>query len=109
VRAVGGGAPTSAPATQRFWVASSSGPGARTLKWDPHGGSWTVVVMNADARPGIGVRADLGARMPAVLWIAIGLLIAGLVFLAGGGLLIAVAIRGRRAGRESADAPTTAA
>src|SRR5919198_366313 len=101
VQAVGGGTPRSAPGTQHFWVASSTGPGARTLKWDPHGGSWTVVVMNANAQPGIGVRADLGARMPAVLWIAIGLLIAGAVFLAGGGLVIAGAIRGRRA---SADA-----
>jgi hypothetical protein len=109
MEAVGGGTPAVAPATQHFWVASSSGPGARTLKWDPHSGSWTVVVMNASARPGIGVRADLGARMPAVLWIAIGLLIAGAVFLAGGGLLIAGAIRGRRPSRANAAAavPTT--
>jgi hypothetical protein len=102
VKTVGGGSPASAPGTQQFWVASSTGLGARTLKWDPHSGSWTVVVMNANARPGIGVRADLGARMPAVLWIAIGLLVAGAVFLAGGGLLIAGAIRGRRASRASA-------
>ena len=53
--------------------------------WDPKKGSWTVVVMNADARPGIDVGADLGARMPAVPWIAIGLLASGAVFLAGGG------------------------
>jgi hypothetical protein len=102
VEAVGGRTPRSAPGTQSFWVASSIGPGPRTLKWDPHGGSWTVVVMNADARPGLGVRADLGARMPAVLWIAIGLLVAGAVFLAGGGFLIAGAIRGRRASCEGA-------
>jgi len=101
VEAVDGGTTRSAPGTQRFWVASSTGPGARTLTWNPHSGSWTVVVMNANARPGIGVRADLGARMPAVLWIAIGLLAAGAVFLAGGGLLIAGAIRGRRASRAS--------
>jgi hypothetical protein len=106
VQYIGGGRPRSAPGTQHFWVASSTGPGARTLKWDPRSGSWTVVVMNADARPGIGVRADLGARMPAVLWIAIGLLVAGTVFLAGGGLLIAGAIRGRRASRASAAAKT---
>jgi hypothetical protein len=103
VEAVAGGTPRSAPGTQHFWVASSTGPGARTLRWDPDSGSWTVVVMNANARPGIGVRADLGARMPAALWIAIGLLGAGAVFLAGGGLLIAGAIRGRRASRASAD------
>jgi hypothetical protein len=97
VHSVGGGNPRSAPGTQHFWVASSTGPGARTLKWEPHGGSWTVVVMNADARPGVGVQADLGARMPAVLWISIGLVIAGIVFLTGGALLIAGAIRGRPA------------
>jgi hypothetical protein len=69
------------------------------LKWDPHDGSWTVVVMNATGRGGFGVRADLGARMPDVLWIAIGLLIAGVVFLAGGGMLVVGAIRGRGYGR----------
>ena len=57
--------------------------------------------MNADGRPGIDVGADLGARMPAVLWIALGVLLAGAVFLAGGGLLIAGAIRGRRASQAS--------
>lgn len=97
--AVTGGARAAAPGTQDFWVASSTGSGARTLEWDPTDGSWTVVVMNADGRPGLAVGADLGARMPAVLWIALGVLAAGAVFLAGGALLIAGAIRGRRAGQ----------
>lgn len=97
VEAIKGGAPRSAPGTQHFWVASSTGSGERTLEWNPTKGSWTVVVMNADARPGIDVDTDLGARMPAVVWIAIGLLAAGVVFLAGGALLIASAIRRRRA------------
>ena len=35
--------------------------------------------------------------MPALPWIALGVLIAGALFLAGGALLIAGAIRGRRA------------
>jgi hypothetical protein len=99
VQAVAGGATPSSPGTQKFWVASSTGPGARTLLWNPKKGSWAVVVMSADGRPGIAVRADLGARMPAVLWIAIGLVLGGVVFLVGGGLLIAGAVRGRRAGR----------
>jgi hypothetical protein len=95
--AVAGGATAGAPGMQDFWVASSAGSGSRTLEWDPADGSWTVVVMNADGRPGIDIGADLGARMPAVLWISLGVLIAGAVFLAGGGLLIAGAIRARRA------------
>jgi hypothetical protein len=97
--AVDGGPAGSAPGTQDFWVASSTGSGERTLVWNPTKGSWTVVVMNANARPGVDVGTDLGARMPAVLWIAVGLLAAGVVFLAGGALLVAGAIRGRRASR----------
>jgi len=96
---VAGGALPSAPGTQGFWAASDTGRGTRTLVWEPKDGSWTVVVMNADARPGISVGADLGARMPAVLWIAVGVLAAGGLFLAGGVLLIAGAIRGSRASR----------
>ena len=62
--------------------------------WDATDGSWTVVVMNADAKPGIAVGADLGAKFPALLWVAIGVLVAGAIFLAGGALLIAGAFRG---------------
>ena len=93
VQAIGGGVPGSAPGTQDFWVASATGPGARTVLWEPANGSWTVVVMNADGRPGIDMRADLGATMPALLWIAVLLLVAGGVFGVGGALLIAGAIR----------------
>jgi hypothetical protein len=52
--------------------------------------------MNAGGQPGIGVGADLGAKMPALLWIAVGVLAAGAIVFAGGALLIAGAIRGRR-------------
>jgi hypothetical protein len=97
--AAAGSTRAAAPGKQDFWVASSTGSGTRTVEWDPTDGSWTVVVMNADGRPGIDIEADLGARLPAVLWIAVGVVIAGSVFLAGGGLLIAGAIRARRASR----------
>jgi hypothetical protein len=99
VEAVDGSKARSAPATQHFWVASDTGTGTRSLVWDPTDGAWTVVVMNADGRPGIDVGADLGARMPAVPWIGLGLLAAGGIFLPGGVLLTAGAIRGRRASR----------
>jgi hypothetical protein len=107
-QAVAGGRPQSAPGAQHFWVASSAGSGPRTLKWDPHGGSWTVVAMNADGRAGVGVQADLGARMPAVLWIAIGLVIGGAILLTGGVMLVAGAIRGHRAGRASSERSSNA-
>ncbi len=103
VEAVDGRKPASPPGTQDFWVASSSGSGARTLVWDPADGSWSVVVMNADGRHGIDVGADLGARLPALLGIALGSLAAGAVFMAGGVLLIVGAIRRRRASRLETD------
>jgi hypothetical protein len=95
VEPIGGGRPASAPGTQDFWVASSTGLGTRNLVWKPADGSWTVVVMNADGRPGVDIRADLGARMPALPWIALGLLVAGAVFMVGGALLIVGAVRRR--------------
>ena len=95
-----GGTPGSPPATQGFWVASASGPGTQTVEWEPADGSWTVVVMNADGQPGIGtVGADLGARYPALVWIAFGVLAGGAVFLIGGVFLISGAIRRHRTGR----------
>ena len=87
--AIAGDRVPSAPGLQHFWVASAAGTGAQTIRWDPTKGSWSVVVMNADGKPGIAVAADLGARLPAALWIAVGLLLGGAVFLAGGVLLIA--------------------
>lgn len=98
VEFIDGGTLGSPPATQNFWVASASGPGTQTVEWEPADGSWTVVVMNADGRPGIGeVGADLGARYPALVWIALGVLAGGAVLLLGGVLLISSAIRRSRA------------
>jgi hypothetical protein len=92
---IAGGAVRSAPTAQRFWVASDTGRGERTLLWRPRDGSWSVVVMKADGRPGVDVGTDLGARMSALPWIALGCLVAGAVFMAGGVLLIVGAIRRR--------------
>ena len=100
VEAAAGGAPAAAPERRTSGSRPPPAPEPGPLEWDPTDGSWTVVVMNTDGRPGIDVGADLG-QMPAVLWIALGVLIRG------GGLpgrrraLIAGAIRGRRAGQAS--------
>jgi hypothetical protein len=93
--AVDGSTPAAPPELQDFWVASASGSGPQTLVWDPADGSWTVVVMNADGQPGIDVGADLGAKVPALPWIALGFLVAGALFMAGGALVIARVFRRR--------------
>lgn len=95
VERIAGRAPRSAPGAQRFWVAKATGSGPRTLLWKPAKGTWTVIVMNADGGPEIGVTADLGARLPALPWIALGFLVAGIVFAAGAALLIVGARRRR--------------
>jgi hypothetical protein len=100
VRLVGGGPTRAAPGTKHFWVASTTGPGRRSLFWKAKDGSWTVVVMRADGRPGIAVHADLGAHLPALRWVAIGVSVAGLIFMAGGVLLIVGAIRRRPSSKE---------
>jgi hypothetical protein len=99
VQPIAGGSPGSPPGTQDFWVASATGSGAQTLTWDPANGSWTVVVMHADGRAGIDVGTDLAATYPALLGIAVALLVAGGVFLLGGVLLIVGAVRRSRASK----------
>ena len=93
---VEGGPPASAPGSQDFWVSSATGSGPQTVVWDSASGSWSVVVMNADGRPGIAVGADLGAKVPALPWIALGFLVAGALLLVGGVLLVVGAFRRNR-------------
>lgn len=77
-----------APATQRIWSASAQGTGTQRLDWRVKDGDWSVVVMNADASPGVHADVSAGAKVPFlddVAWAALGM---GLVLmLAAGGLL----------------------
>ena len=81
------------PATRRFWAASATGTGTRTVVWPVRDGSWSVVVMNADASRGVDAGVRAGATVPFVGplgWGAGGL---GLVLLAGAGALIFAGLR----------------
>ena len=69
---------------QGFWAASASGSGRQAIEWPIEKGTWAIVVMNADGSAGVSVDLDLGAKVSFVLWLAIGLLVAGgLLLLAG--------------------------
>jgi len=72
-----GGALAAAPVTQRFWARSSTGSGPRSISWPVESGSWSVVVMNADGSPGVRARVDVGVKVPLILWVGVGLLVAG--------------------------------
>src|SRR5690606_9271798 len=87
-----GGRPRAPPAAQDCWVASTQGDGVQTLEWDAEPGTWSVVVMNADASPQVEITATGGARvglLGPVAWIllVVGALVtavAVLLFRAGG-------------------------
>ena len=85
-----GGAPSSPPGEQTFWVASTSGAGDQVLDWKVKDGKWVVVVMNAGGSAGVTADLRIGAEIDSLVWIGAGLLLAGLLFgLAAAGLIYA--------------------
>jgi hypothetical protein len=98
---VGGAETPTAPGSRHFWVASSTGTHPK-LTWPVKEGSWSVVVMNADASRGVAADLDLGANLSHLEWIIGGLFALGGVLLAGAALMIALGVR--RLGGPSAPA-----
>ena len=88
-----GGAPESPPEDQTFWAASVTGAGEQTLDWEPEDGTWNAVVMNADGSRGVAADLSIGAELDPLLWIGIGLLVAGGLLAAGAALAITAGTR----------------
>ena len=88
-----GSAPAVPPGQAGIWTAQAAGPGTQALTWAVRSGDWTVVAMNADASRTVSLQVNVAATLPALPWIAAGLLIGGVIVLAGGVLLIAVPLR----------------
>lgn len=85
-----GGAPAEPPGEEGFWVAQATGSGPQRLDWDVEAGQWSLVVMNADASPGVGVDASVGVQADWVLPAALGLGAFGLLTLFGATALLVV-------------------
>jgi len=81
------------PTTQTFWEVSAHGTGAQTLTWEPESGNWVLVIMNQDGSYDIDVNGALGAKVPWLFWLGIGLLIAGAVALPAGIVMVYFAAR----------------
>ncbi len=84
-----------APGSEAFWVTSIQGPGEQTLDWSLETGNWSVVLMNADASPGIDANVVFGAKisnMVLIMWIGLAF---GVLSVLGGGLLLYLGLRRR--------------
>jgi hypothetical protein len=87
-RASSGSSAPSEPGPQDFWTAAAEGPGTQSLEWDVANGDWSFVVMNADASPGVNADLSVGAKVPFIFWLGVGLAVGGVFLLAGASALI---------------------
>jgi hypothetical protein len=91
------------PADEAFWAAT----GTSRLTWDVEAGSWTVVLMQTDGRPGIDAEVVGAVRVGWLLPVAVGLVLVGAGFVGGGTWAIVAAVSSRP-GRRPLGAPATA-
>lgn len=100
-----GAAQPEQPSAQTFWVAKASGTDA-TLNWKIRDGDYRLVVMNADAGPGVAIDGRFTVDIPWLYGAALAALGTGLLGVAGGLALIVLGIRIRRRPRPAPPTPT---
>jgi hypothetical protein len=99
-----------APTGQSFWAASVTGSGRQELTWRVSSGQWGVVIARPDGAPGVSARVDVGASIPDLTGVGVGLLVAGgVLFLGGAALIVLGAVGlGRRSPMQPPPAPPMA-
>ena len=90
-----------APTSQTFWTAEMSGTGTQTLEWKLETGTYSVVLMNQDGSQGLDLDIAVGAKVPLIFGVGVGLVVVGIVALVVGILMIIFAIRGRKRSQPS--------
>jgi hypothetical protein len=102
--------PIGAPADQTFWLSQASGSGTVQLDWDPLGkdGRFVLVLANADGSQAVAARTHVGIKVPGLVPLGSGLLIAagvllvlsvGLIYVGASGL--GHRVGGHHAGRDA--------
>ena len=84
----------SSPAAQLFWTARGSGRQA-TLDWKITDGSYRMVLIYADASPGVAVNGRFALTVPHLFGIGLAILIGGIIAAVIGVVLLIVGIRMR--------------
>ncbi len=69
------------PTSQTFWTESSYGAGTQILEWELEPGSHSLVLMNDDGSAGVDMNIVLGAKIPLLFIVSVGVLVAGVVAL----------------------------
>ena len=82
-----------APTGEHFWTARASGAGTQSVTWPVKSGTWDIVVMNADGTAGITTDLTVGARAGFIIWVGVGLLLAGGLVLASAAAAIVIGVR----------------
>lgn len=88
-----GNAEPSDPTAQTFWTASAHGAGTQALTWELEAGDWVLVLMNEDGSVGVDLDAAVGAKVPWIFGVGVGLLVGGVVVIAISVLMIYLAVR----------------
>jgi len=102
-RTVSGNAVPGKPSASGIWAASAGGAGTRALTWDLRNGKWSVVVMNANGTRGVIANVSVGAKISWLIWVAVGLLVGGLLALFVGGLMVFLGARSPARGTGAAE------
>jgi hypothetical protein len=96
-----GSATPAAPGAQTFWVERGSGPTA-SLSWKVSDGSYWLVLMNADASPGVNSTGGVELKVPGLFVIGISILCGGVVAGLIGLALLIIGVRMRPYGQPPA-------
>lgn len=80
------------PTQQSFWVATATGPDAN-LQWRVTDGDYRLVVLNADATPGVSATAEFGLKIGGLFGIAVAVLLLGGLLVVIGAVLLVWGIR----------------
>jgi hypothetical protein len=91
-----GGAPSTLPAAQHFWVAHASGAGEQVLTWKVRAGNWRVIVMNANGTRNVASQLSIAATFPHLLTIGLSTIGLGLLLLLLSAGTLYLVVRRRR-------------
>jgi hypothetical protein len=80
--------PLTAPNTLDWWSVKANGPGTQSIAWPIEDGPYDVVIMRADGKQALDVRADFGIELNGAFLAGLGILVVGLLLLAGGIMLL---------------------